>query len=91
MPYDKEYYDNNKDKAKIKRWRHLGIKDNDFDLLYQAVESETNCYICGKFFTKHYDKCLDHDHETGEVRYILCRNCNGNLLRGKDKKINQFL
>lgn len=23
------------------------------------------------------DVCLDHDHKTGKIRSVLCRNCNG--------------
>ena len=23
------------------------------------------------------EKCLDHDHKTGLIRSVLCRNCNG--------------
>jgi len=77
-------------RSKIDRWKRQGIIDSDFDLLFDAVNEESNCYICLKEFKFNYDRCIDHDHNTGEVRYILCRNCNGNLLRGENKKINQY-
>lgn len=32
------------------------------------------CAICQ---TKLEEKCLDHDHKTGLIRSVLCRNCNG--------------
>jgi len=78
-----------KKKAKIKRWKSQGIIDGDFNLLYDAVEKTKNCYICFKLFIKNYDKTLDHDHITGEPRYICCRNCNGNFLR-ESNRMNQY-
>tara|TARA_R110002096_G_scaffold56691_1_gene144527 strand:- start:254 stop:571 length:318 start_codon:yes stop_codon:yes gene_type:complete len=63
----------------IYNWKFAGIEDEDFDLLYDVFMKETNCWICGKKFNKikKYDlKCLDHEHETGESRYICCSECN---------------
>ena len=63
----------------ISCWRSAGIEDEDFDLLYDVFMAETNCWICGKIFStkKDYDaKVLDHNHSTGEARYICCRYCN---------------
>lgn len=32
------------------------------------------CAICQE---RMEEKCLDHDHKTGLIRSVLCRNCNG--------------
>ncbi|GAG89702.1 unnamed protein product [marine sediment metagenome] len=42
------------------------------------------CAICGKFFTTPSDANIDHNHETGEVRGLLCQQCNSGLGFFKD-------
>lgn len=44
------------------------------------VRFENRCAIC------HSDKslCIDHDHDTREVRGVLCSDCNLGLGRFKD-------
>ena len=34
------------------------------------------CQHCNKAFKKSSDRCLDHNHETGLFRKIVCRGCN---------------
>src|SRR5690348_4757521 len=59
-----------------------GLGDGDYAKLYAA--SNGRCYICnGKGSGK---LAIDHNHETGEVRGLLCTRCNYHLLGriGKD-------
>lgn len=96
MPY-KLYYQKNKEilnkknsiyqKTKGKKshtlssWKYLGIKDEDLSLVYDYFITQTHCWICGVKYRKSKERCLDHCHETGEIRYICCSNCNLNVLR----------
>jgi len=37
------------------------------------------CAICGNLPVEGEKLMVDHDHETGEVRGLLCRKCNTGL------------
>ena len=59
--------------------KHYGMTEDDFNALYESQGGK--CAICGKPLNKvggARDQVahIDHDHETGKVRGILCRLCN---------------
>ncbi len=64
----------------ISRWKDRGIIDNDYDKLYDYYINCNNCEKCnielcsGNMGSN--KRCLDHDHETGLFRYVLCNTCN---------------
>lgn len=60
-----------------------GITTNDYDRM--VLEQDGRCGICLRETT---DLCVDHDHETGKVRGLLCRNCNAGLGSFKDNVAN---
>lgn len=48
-----------------------GITQKDYDEMYEKQAGR--CYICGlELKTLH----VDHDHDSGAVRKLLCGNCN---------------
>src|SRR4051794_3974714 len=58
--------------------RRYGISAVEADLMLEAQGGM--CAICGSAPAAH----VDHDHETGAVRQLLCFNCNGGLGQFKD-------
>jgi hypothetical protein len=62
-------------------WKGRGVK-GDLDLLYDHYTSCDKCEKCNKLFNDTSDRCLDHDHITGQFRYVLCRNCNFHFEKG---------
>jgi hypothetical protein len=58
--------------------RRYGISAAEADLMLEAQGGM--CAICGVAPAVH----VDHDHHTGDVRQLLCFNCNGGLGQFKD-------
>lgn len=54
---------------------YYGITIDDFDAL--VLKQNGCCAICGEHQSNLKTVLyVDHDHETGEIRGLLCRNCN---------------
>ena len=79
--YKKEYNQTDKEikRCRIKNWKKYGIKSDDYDSLYEYYINVENCEECDVELVegnKSNGRCLDHDHETGIFRNVLCRSCN---------------
>jgi len=65
---------------RIKKWKSRGVKCDDWDILYDKYINTTNCEQCDvELVEGNYGsnkKCLDHNHDTGEFRNVLCNLCN---------------
>ena len=53
--------------------RRYGLTVAEYNRL--LTEQQNVCFICKKT-NKHKMLCVDHDHETGQVRGLLCDLCN---------------
>lgn len=95
-----EWHKNNPEKvlahARTSNLRRYGVTQDWYD---EKLSSQGGgCAICGTKEPGHGFKnfCVDHDHETGEARGLLCRTCNAGLGHFKDsqdllRKANLYL
>ncbi len=77
----KEYYQ--RIKNKVAQYRSDLRLDRKYSLTRklwnEMLEKQENCCkICRASFLK-LKPCVDHNHETGKVRALLCRRCNLDL------------
>ena len=90
--YQKAYYEANKKKMKeqqkiwnqsqegkksrkISHWKDRGLI-GDYNQIYERYVNTHKCDVCNFVFDESNWKCMDHDHETGLFRQILCNYCN---------------
>ena len=71
-------------------WKRYGMKftEEDFDYIFNQYINASHCDLCNEKFDNRHERHLDHNHETGEVRNIVCRSCNGRRVDNKLYKSN---
>jgi len=57
-----------------RRLKRRGATQELYDQLYEAQKG--CCAICSEPEEKFAWLCIDHDHNTGRIRGLLCPNCN---------------
>lgn len=64
-------------KSVAEKLRRYGLSLDD----YQALLDQSGgvCALCKNPPAKNKNLCIDHDHETGRVRGLLCHRCNSLL------------
>ena len=69
-----------KKSARISCWKQMGVISDDYDALYDKWKTTTHCEECNVELVegnnKANKKVIDHDHETGLFRNIICHKCN---------------
>ena len=56
----------------------MRIKNSDIPAMREKIIAEQagKCWLCD-IDLKTVVPCLDHNHQTGHIRGVLCGNCNG--------------
>ena len=100
----KRWHKNNRDRIKIwvennpervKEIQHRSKLKRNYNLTVEEYKQllqfqKNKCGVCGIILTM---PCIDHDHQTGKIRGILCNSCNtglGMLGDNLDNIINAF-
>jgi hypothetical protein len=72
--YNREYRENNRDRIlAFNRYSHFGLTRSGYEALLE--EQGGLCAIC----RLRAAVAVDHDHDTGGVRGLLCKSCNSGI------------
>ena len=81
-----------KKSTRIGKWKHRGVTlqfHQDWDSVYKSYIECEYCDECEVKFKNSKNRHLDHCHETGYIRNIICCRCN--RLRGIEDAKNLIL
>ena len=74
-----KYKENNREKVlrrdRLSTWKRRGVVGDLVKIHDEIYLPCNNCMVCNVFI-ECKNKHLDHDHETGEFRNVLCCSCN---------------
>lgn len=88
LEYQRNWQKNNPDKmAGYRRKKIYKLSPESYSTLWRLQEG--CCLICSRPLSQGKLTHVDHDHKTGEVRGLLCGNCNQGLGNFRDNP--QFL
>jgi hypothetical protein len=69
-----------KEMAAYYRGKHLEYKYGMTHEQYESMleEQDHKCAVCGieEKYAENSRLCIDHNHDTGQVRGLLCKKCN---------------
>lgn len=83
----KKYRDKNKDRVRKTKDKQLyGLTPEQSDIV-ENLRINGTCFCCGTGARKR-KLFLDHEHETGKIRGILCHDCN--YIEGQLKKYEKL-
>lgn len=75
---NRDRYNKNRDKyCKSMNTRRYGMTPVEYDALF--VKQDGVCALCGQEDKGNRHLAIDHCHETGKIRALLCGSCNGGL------------
>jgi hypothetical protein len=63
--------------------RKYGLNRCDYEVIVETQDGR--CAVCAETLTTRQHTHVDHCHETGRVRGILCKNCNNGLGMFRDR------
>ena len=76
----RKIYDSPHQQYTIKNWKLIGLicrEGETYKDIYYHVMSVNNCELCNlSFETRENIRRMDHDHNTGYFRKVLCNKCN---------------
>tara|TARA_R110000803_G_C11709689_1_gene286735 strand:+ start:42 stop:446 length:405 start_codon:yes stop_codon:yes gene_type:complete len=76
-------------KSKAKHnWLKYGLNPEDFEKAWFEYCNSTNCDWCKRGYKSERDKQMDHCHDEGHFRNILCKTCN--MWRHQGNNINKY-
>ena len=70
----REWARNNREKREEQRLRKYGITPDEYQAKYKSQKGQ--CAICRYEFTDRKSVHVDHCHESGKFRGLLCSQCN---------------